>query len=143
MMGATRAESDAAESQALGFYATGDFDRSASLRQDSAWLAARMQDPLSQLHLTWRGKNLILQRDQPQAQFLALAEHQKVIERASILIFLGRSAETAYFVADISELEEAEAMALGDFAELRSVGQLVPQRDGALMGYARGLMHWH
>src|SRR5262249_59617150 len=113
MMGATRAESEAAKSQAVSFYATGDFDRSANLGQDSAWLAARMQDPLSRLHLTWRGRNLILPADQPQAHFLMLAEHKNVIEQASILIFLGRSAETAYFVADISDLEEAETAVLG------------------------------
>jgi len=102
-----------------------------------------MQDPLSQLHLTWRGRNLILTPDQPRAKFLTLHDHLDVINRAATVIFLGRSAETAYFVADLSELEETEVTTLGEFAELRSVGQLVPQRDGALMGYARGLMHWH
>lgn len=127
----------------VGFYATGDFDRSAHLRQDSAWLAARMQDPLSQLHVVWRGRNLILTPDQPRAHFLTLRDHQDVISQAVTIIFLGRSAETAYFVADLSPLDEAEIAALGQFTELRNVGQLVPQRDGALMGYARGLMHWH
>ena len=127
----------------ISFYATGDFDRSAHLRQDSAWLAARMQDPRSQLHLTWRGRNLILTPDTPRAHFLSLSDHQDVISRAATVIFLGRAEETAYFVADLSELEEQEIADLGEFAELRAVGQLVPQRDGALMGYARGLMHWH
>lgn len=125
------------------FYATGDFDRSAHLRQDSAWLAARMQDPLSQLHVTWRGRNLILTPEEPRAHFLTLSDHQDVINRAATVIFLGRNAETAYFVADLSDLEEADIAGLGQFAELRSIGQLAPQRDGALMGYARGLMHWH
>jgi NAD+ diphosphatase len=72
-----------------------------------------------------------------------LHDHQDVISRAATVIFLGRAAETAYFVADLSDLDEAEIAALGQFMELRAVGQLVPQRDGALMGYARGLMHWH
>ncbi|HVI90847.1 MAG TPA: NAD(+) diphosphatase [Dongiaceae bacterium] len=102
-----------------------------------------MQDPLTRLHLTWRGRNLILTPTEPQAHFLALAQHQEVINRATTLIFLGRMAETAYFVADISDLDEDAATAFGQFLELRNVGQLVPQRDGALMGYARGLMHWH
>jgi NAD+ diphosphatase len=102
-----------------------------------------MQDPLSQLHVIWRGRNLILTPNQPRAHFLTMAAHQDVINRASTLIFLGRTDEAAYFVADLSALDEQEILTLGDFAELRSVGQLVPQRDGALMGYARGLMHWH
>jgi len=140
---ATPADLRAAEPDTVNFYATGDFDRSAYLRQDSAWLAARMQDPLTRLHLTWRGRNLILNPDEPQAHFLALAQYQEVVTRAATVIFLGRTAETAYFVADISDLEENEATAFGQFLELRAVGQLVPQRDGALMGYARGLMHWH
>lgn len=132
-----------AQIETVSFYATGDFDRSAHLRQDSAWLAARMQDPLSQLHIIWRGRNLILTPNQPRAHFLTLSAHQEVINRAATFIFLGRSAETAYFAADLSDLDEPEITSLGEFAELRSIGQLVPQRDGALMGYARGLTHWH
>lgn len=139
----TEASATQAALAAVSFYATGDFDRGVHLRQDSAWLAARMQDPLSRLHLIWRGRNLIIAPEQPQAHFLNMVDHQNVIKRATTVIFLGRSGETTYFVADISEIDEAEATAFGDFAELRSVGQLVPQRDGALMGYARGLMHWH
>lgn len=131
------------QTETVSFYATGDFDRSAHLRQDSAWLAARMQDPLSQLHVIWRGRNLILTPSQPKAHFLTLPAHQDVISRATTFIFLGRSGETSFFAADLSDLDEAEIMTLGEFAELRSVGQLVPQRDGALMGYARGLAHWH
>ncbi len=137
-----RANTDA-QTEAVSFYATGDFDRSAHLRVDSAWLTARMQDPLSQLHLIWRGRNLVLTPSQPRAHFLTLSAHLDVISRATTVIFLGRSAEIAYFAADLSDLDETEVAVLGEFVELRGVGQLVPQRDGALMGYARGLIHWH
>lgn len=135
--------SSGADIAAISFYATGDFDRSAHLRQNSAWLAAKMQDPLSQLHLTWRGHNLVLMDGQPRAQFLRLIDHQDVIGRAATIIFLGRTSETAFFAADLSDLDKTEVAALGSFAELRSIGQIAPQRDGALMAYARGLMHWH
>ncbi len=128
---------------ALGFYATGDFDRGVMVRTNSAWLSARLHDPYSLLHLTWRGRNLVVDADLPRANFLSLADHLDLIGAAADVILLGRSAEITYFTLDISDLSEEAAARLGHFAELRSIGQLTPQRDGALMGYARGLSYWH
>jgi len=134
---------DSVNFRALGFYATGDFDRCVGVRNDTAWLAQRLQDPYSLLHLVWRGRNLVADSDLPKAHFLPLAAHLDLIQAESGVILLGRSAEFTYFSLDISDLSEETAIKLGQFVELRTVGPLVPQRDGALMGYARGLAHWH
>jgi NAD+ diphosphatase len=128
---------------ALGFYATGDFDRCATIRGDSAWLLERLQDPHSLLHLVWRGRNLVVEADVPRAHFLRLLDHRHLITEPNEVILLGRTADVTYFALDVSQLSEEDVAALGQFVELRSIGQLVPQRDGALMGYARGLSHWH
>jgi NAD+ diphosphatase len=34
-------------------------------------------------------------------------------------------------------------MAAAGFTDLRSVGAIMPRDDGALLAYARGLIHWH
>ncbi|MDY0881689.1 NAD(+) diphosphatase [Dongia soli] len=128
---------------ALGFYATGDFDRCATIRQDTTWLVERLQDPYSLLHLVWRGRNLVVNADVPRAHFLPLRDHRDLIAAQTDIILLGRAGEATYFALDISGLDEESVIAFGEFAELRSIGQLTPQRDGALMAYARGLSHWH
>ncbi|TXH37563.1 MAG: NAD(+) diphosphatase [Rhodospirillaceae bacterium] len=128
---------------ALGFYATGDFDRCATIRQDTAWLVERLQDPYSLLHLVWRGRNLVVNAEIPRAHFLSLLDHRDLIRTQTDVILLGRTSEATYFALDISDLSEDAVTGLGEFVDLRSIGQVTPQRDGALMAYARGLSHWH
>jgi NAD+ diphosphatase len=56
-------------------------------------------------------------------------------------------AATAYVALDFSDHETPQdELALdgqGEFRDLREVGALLPQRDGSILAYARGLMHWH
>jgi NAD+ diphosphatase len=66
-----------------------------------------------------------------------------LIRAQTDVILLGRTSEATYFALDISELSEDAVMGIGEFVDLRSIGQVTPQRDGALMAYARGLSHWH
>ena len=61
-------------------------------------------------------------------------------------VFLGVDGETACFAVDLSdaedplrELDVEEAR----FVDLHAVGALLGQSDGALLAYARGMVHWH
>lgn len=55
------------------------------------------------------------------------------------------------FAIDLSALTEPDATALvtecgttaTEFADIRSVGGLMPQQDGSILAYARGLAYWH
>jgi NAD+ diphosphatase len=125
------------------FYATGDFDRSAQHREDHSWLKARLADPSSRLYPVWRLRHLVLQEDATKLQLLDPVAQADLIARAETVILLGVEGDVAHFALDLSVLDENAATELGDFQELRGIGPLLPQRDGALLAYARGLAYWH
>jgi NAD+ diphosphatase len=125
------------------FYATGDFDRSAQHREDHGWLKARLSDPSSRLYPVWRLRHLVLPESVPKLRLLDPIAQADLIARAETVILLGVEAGIAHFALDLSVLDENAAIELGDFQELRGIGPLLPQRDGALLAYARGLAYWH
>lgn len=134
------------------FYATGDFDRRADRREDQLWLRARLQDPASKLYPVWRLRHLVAHdvtaraagsEGLPRAMALDTARHGDLVARADTVILLGVEGEVAHFALDLSGLDEASITALGEFQELRNIGALMPQREGALLAYARGLSYWH
>lgn len=125
------------------FYATGDFDRSAQRREDQTWLKARLIDPHSRFYPVWRLRHLVRAADHPIVGSLDPVAQAELIARADTVILLGVDGEVAHFALDVSGLDEPAATALGDFQELRGIGPLLPQRDGALLAYARGLAYWH
>ena len=59
------------------------------------------------------------------------------------MALLGLVDGIAHFAVDLSHREEDEAARIGQFEDLRKVGPLLSHDDGALMAYARGMMHWH
>ena len=125
------------------FYATGNFDRSAQHREDHGWLKARLADPRSRLYPVWRLRHLVQQTDSPKLRLLDPVAQADLIARAETVILLGVEGDIAHFALDLSVLDENAAIELGDFQELRGIGPLLPQRDGALLAYARGLAYWH
>lgn len=125
------------------FYATGDFDRSAQRREDHGWLKARLMDPSSRLYPVWRLRHLVLREETPKLRLLDPVAQAALITRAETVILLGVEDGVAHFALDLSVLDENAAAELGDFQELRSIGPLLPQREGALLAYARGLAYWH
>jgi NAD+ diphosphatase len=125
------------------FYATGDFDRSAQRREDQAWLKARLADPESRLYPVWRLRHLVHEDGSPRPLSLDARAHAGLVAQADPVILLGVEGGIAHFAVDLSRLDEGAATELGDFKELRSIGPLLAQRDGALLAYARGLSYWH
>lgn len=135
------------------FYATGDFDRRADRREDPLWLRARLQDPASRLYPMWRLRHLIahditgdnqqVNGGIPRAMALDTARYQDLVAQADTVILLGVEGEIAHFALDLSGLDETIISPLGEFQELRAIGALMPQREGALLAYARGLSYWH
>ena len=125
------------------YYATGNFDRSAQHREDHGWLKARLADPRSRLYPVWRLRHLVQQAESPTLRLLDPVAQADLIARAETVILLGVDGDVAHFALDLSVLDENAAIELGDFQELRGIGPLLPQRDGALLAYARGLAYWH
>jgi NAD+ diphosphatase len=128
----------------INFYATGEFDRAGVHREDLAWIRARLADPSSRLYPVWRTRNFVSDPEVPRSFALDAAAHAALVEAASPVVLLGLDEDVAHFLVDVSHLDEPGAAALGGHViDLRAVGALMPQREGALLAYARGLAYWH
>ena len=126
------------------FYASGGIDRLAGQRRDAGWVAERLADPATRLVPVWRSHNLILEGDSPRP--VILPPEPALLAAASVVVLLGSIGEAVHFAIDLSPVEEPRTLpplGAGIFADLRSVGPLLAHHDGALLAYARGLLHWH
>jgi NAD+ diphosphatase len=128
-------------------YTYAALDRAADKRKDPAWLAARLADPSSRFSVVWRRRNLVTGAADPAPCFLHGEHASMALELAEEIVFLGLLDGRAVFVLDISPLEPAEAEAavdgVGCYRDLREVGPGMAQADGALLAYARAMIHWH
>jgi NAD+ diphosphatase len=127
----------------VNFYATGEFNRAVERREDVAWIRERLADPASRLYPIWRLRNYVSDPEAPRAVVLDPDRRAALLEAATTVVLLGMEQETAHFLVDISHLDEPSATELGHAVDLRAVGVLMPQREGALLAYARGLTYWH
>jgi len=122
-------------------YASGGIDRAAHLRSDAGWIAGRLADPATRIVPVWRSRNLVDMNGAPAPHLLP--PDPALMAEAQAGALLGLVDGIAHFAIDLSHREEAEAAKIGRFEDLRSVGPLLSHGDGALMAYARGMMHWH
>jgi len=132
--------------QLPNFYAALPLDRRAQQRADRAWIDQWLRDGATRILPVWRAQNLVAGIGAaPRAAWLTMTQAQTWIGGADT-VFLGIAGEVAHFALELSHLEDpapAAAMAAAGFTDLRTVGAIVPRDDGALLAYARGLIHWH
>ncbi|UCH76221.1 MAG: NAD(+) diphosphatase [Rhodospirillales bacterium] len=122
-------------------YAAGGIDRAAHLRGDADWVAGRLGDPATRIVPVWRSRNLVDMNGAPAPHLLP--PERALIEEAQAVALLGLVDGVAHFAIDLSHRAEPETAVIGRFEDLRSVGPLLAHGDGALLAYARGMMHWH
>lgn len=128
-------------------YTGSPLDRASHLRADTAWIAARLVDPVSLFVPLWRGRNLLGAGSDgmPAAAFptsLAVDVHPWA--------FLGvcritAEQDQAVFALDFSAIEDPAPLlppGAGEFSELRMIGANLPPNHAAILAHARGLMHW-
>jgi len=99
----------------------------------------------------WRGKNLVTRGDHtattPRPLWLTIAQARAIAadnDNADALLLLGEREGIAYFTLDLSHIDDPDvAVAGGAFVPLREFGATMDRADGALLAYAKGLVHWH
>lgn len=137
------------------FYAHSTLDRADHLRKDEQTLATLRNGDTARLVPVWNGKSLVSDRRvNTPSQAMLLASDCEVPSEQSV--FLGQELGLSYFAVDVSELDEAALAGLSTlsksrdgqslparFADLRNVGPILPDQDGALLAYARGLIYWN
>ncbi len=133
----------------LNVYSGAGLDRADHLRGDEDAMRRILRDPATRFVAVWRSHNLVAANgaEGPRVSWLSGESALALAQQAGEQVFLGLEAATAYVALDFSDHETPhEALALdglGEFRDLREVGALLPQRDGSILAYARGLMHWH
>ncbi len=134
-------------------FASGALDRAHLLRRDNDGLAAARADPRARVALVWRSKSLVLQvgeSGEPRPALLAVTQLENLIaevEGNAPLVLLGLLDGAPTFTLDLSDLDQpTDHRALsgaGEFVDLRQVGALLRDDDGALLAYARAITSWH
>ena len=125
-------------------------DRIHYLRDDQAWLDARLSDPATRFVAVTKSRNLILNGGEMRAYFHRLETIADLVTERSTLALLGLgegpAAEAAHFAIDLSDSPEEELLARSPSAELmdlRQLVQVIPNHEAAMLAYARGLLYWH
>jgi NAD+ diphosphatase len=115
-------------------------DRASALRSDPAWLQARRAGPDVRVIPLWKDKCLV-----SGGLPVPLAADSEAALPAVGTVFLGLSAGTPVFAADLSDLDRADALALAgadDAADVRTLIGAIGRDEAGLLAYARGLLHW-
>ncbi len=132
--------------QRPNYYAALPLDRRTQQRGDQAWIDRLLRNGATRILPVWRAQNLVAGiGEAPRAAWLTMTQVESWIG-GSETIFLGVAGEIAHFALELSRLEDpapAAAVAAAGFTDLRNVGAVIPRDDGALLAYARGLIHWH
>jgi NAD+ diphosphatase len=129
------------------FYAGLSLARHSERRRDTAFIDAHVAGTAARVVPVWRSRNLVVAGDAPRAVFLdagAIAEHGGP---DPLTVFLGTGGGESFFALDVSHHEEHLLPGLFGrdtaFVDLRGIGALLARDAGALLAYARGMLHWH
>jgi len=132
------------------FYSGAGVDRAGPLRPDTDWVQSRVASPDARVLPIWREKSLITfangSQDEPRMAWITVAEAMALSNGKPNIILLGERDGTSFFAVDLSHLDnpaDVPVLAQGSFVGLRDVGGLLDRADGALLAYAKGLIHWH
>jgi NAD+ diphosphatase len=131
------------------FYSSGEIDRVSPLRKEPDWLAARLADQATRFVPVWRALNLVQETaDGPVPLFLERERVAPLLDGEAEPVLLGLDGDHAVFALDLSAAEAPLDIAALDaathqFRDLRAFGPLLGRREGALLAYAKGMMHWH
>jgi NAD+ diphosphatase len=117
-------------------------DRAAERRKDRPFLAELQRRPDTRLVPIWRGKCLVAADEPPRAIVPTVAQAASLLDAAEEVVFLGLLGGIGYFMVDLPRDAPPRGLE-GTFADLRLAGVSLPPEDFALLGYARGMAHWH
>lgn len=140
------------------FYAHSALNRADHLRADQQKLDALAHNGKARIVPVWQARNLISAPSELSPAGACYLPYDSVHALDIPLIFLGLLDDSAFFAADLSHLSEVECTHLNQsaiahngnrvehlpaFAELRSIGPALSADEGALLVYARAMVHWN
>jgi len=127
----------------IEFYKSNELNRHAHLRDDIDWIEEKLRHTQSLILPVWRNESFVTNLDTPHPAFLNFATYSDLSEVAQQIVFLGHSQDQAIFAVGLNDAIDPCLTEFGEFTDLRNVGRQMNQEEGALLAYARGLIHWH
>ncbi len=121
-------------------YAGPYVDRASGLRKDPAWLESALADPATRYVPVWRSRSLVRLELAPAAVLIGRDAFAAVAD--DDLILLGQFRGTACFAIEFSAEAPPALAAVGEFADLRLTGGLLPPDEAGLLAYARAMVYW-
>ncbi len=119
-------------------------DRAHPRRSDPQWLERRRRGPETLLVPIWRSRSVVCGARTPAP--LLLKPHQVEELGPGTMVLLGMLGSSACFAVDL-DIEEQTLLdrlpAGAELCELPDAGVRLDPQDGALLAYARALIHWH
>jgi NAD+ diphosphatase len=123
-------------------YASGPLDRADRLRHESGAVQELLASAEALFTPIWRQANLVAyEADGVAARHLPGGA--ALVEAAAAWVFLGLDDEgRPHFALDMGVDETPPLTEAGVFEDLRKVGPLLSHEAGAILAYARGMVHW-
>ena len=134
-------------------------DRASTLRKNQQWLDEKLNANDSRFYFYWRGKYLYLDEKifvfnregsiDKLLNVLNTSEFNKIITE-NALTFLGTDNNVAIFVCDLSSMHDVDLKKWLEkldlinmkFIDFRNSLSLLNQQQGAILSYAKALIHW-
>jgi NAD+ diphosphatase len=122
-------------------YFSGNYlDRAQAMRGNEEALAVAWEAPETRLLVVWDERCLIREAGAARLSRAEFGERPLALNRS---VFLGLEERGALFAVGLEDREEPKDFGRGSFAGLRELISQVPEREAALLAYARALVHWH
>jgi NAD+ diphosphatase len=125
------------------YYSGLSLDRASGRRVDPGWITKLFAETGTRVIPLWRDQCLVRQGA---PVTLRVDQAQDLLAAAGDPVLLGLDGDSAVFAADLSELEQPDAVELAGAGAAVDVRTLVPAlapADAGLLAYARGILYWH
>ena len=116
-------------------------DRAADKREDPAFIATALADARTGLVVFCEGRCLI-SSDPPRVKYLSPEELDSLGAKPQPPVFLGLDQGRALFAVQI-EARHAERLVDAQFADLWRTASQLPDDEGSILAFAKGMLEWH
>jgi NAD+ diphosphatase len=123
-------------------YTGSPLDRVAERRSDPDFVASALGHPEAIVAPLWRSQNLF---QGERARFFPTQHALQWEDDPHRWLFLGLWDERPVFALDLGHHEAPTRLLpedAGQFADIRSIGGILPAGEASVLAYARGLIHW-
>ncbi|GHA79849.1 NAD(+) diphosphatase [Pontibacter akesuensis] len=130
----------------MNYFSHNPLNRFAEIRADASQIAQLWENNRARVLVVLDNLSL-LTADAKATAMLPRAAAADLLQAAVVRVYLGSEGEVPYFALGFAKEQENEIAAYlpsgHAWHDLRQVALQLPKEQGALLAYARGMVHWH